>query len=231
MLSRRTFAFEANICRLLTRQCSLWTFTLKEVLTPREASKRWTKLLAALRKHDRQWAGVRVFELHPGAYGEFSHGLHVHLVSHCFFSDRVMKAMCESHGWGHFDRRLIFDKTAALYIGKYLDKDRDGALFGMRLQSSFGPYLWTRLKDVMIESIRTRCFRAAAVMDWGDGRDWDKRGWMEKLQLIARVEWMVIVEDLEWCEETTQFRRTLQTGPDRFAYRESEIYEQPALIA
>lgn len=205
MLTRRIVAFEANICRLLASQCCLWTFTLKETIPPREASKRWTKLLAALRKHDPLWAGVRVFELHPGAFGEYSHGLHVHLVSHRFFSDRVMKTFCESHGWGHFDRRIIFDKHAAFYVGKYLNKDRDGALFGMRLQSSFGPFVWTRLKDVIIESIRTRCFRRAASIDWGDGREWDRRGWMEKLALVARLEWTVITNDLEWDEESQCF--------------------------
>lgn len=205
MLTRRIVAFEANITRLLASQCCLWTFTLADTISPREASKRWTKLLAALRKHDPKWAGVRVFEMHPGAYGEFSHGLHVHLVSHCFFSDRVMKAFCAKHGWGHFDRRLIFDPVAALYVGKYLNKQRDGALHGMRLQSSFGPFLWTRLKDVIVESIRTRCFKRAATIDWGDGRKWDQRGWMEKLALVAKLEWQVIVDDLDWDEETQCF--------------------------
>ena len=216
MLSRRIVAFEANIARLLLKQCSLWTYTLKDTIEPREASKRWTKLLKALREHSPDWCGIRVFELHPGHYGEFSHGLHVHLVSHCFFSDRVMKAFCEAHGWGHFDRRLILDDKAAFYIGKYLNKQRPGALKGMRLQSCFGPFDWTRLRQVVINSIRGNCFRAAAVRDWRDGREWDQRGWMEKLQLVARQEWEVIADNLDWDPEAQQFYPP--PPPDRFQH-------------
>lgn len=209
MITRRMVAFEANITTLLLRQCSMWTFTLKETIVPREGAERWRKLLACLRRYQPQWCGVRVFELHPGKYGIYSHGLHVHLVSHCFFSDRLMKNLCEANGWGHFDRRKIFSREAAFYVGKYLSKKRPGALHGMRLVSCFGPWQWSRLRSIICEGFRTNCFKAAASRSWNDGRSWEERGWMEKLSLVARVEWAAMVDDLTWNPETSDFEKAI----------------------
>lgn len=210
MLSRRTLAFEANICRVLLSRCCLFTFTLAETICPRVASKRWTVLLAAMRRYAPSWAGVRVYELHPGRWDEFSHGLHVHLVSHVFFSDRQMVELCKRYGWGRFERTRIRRKEAAFYIGKYLDKKRPGAFKGLRLQSSFGPFPWTRLRDIVIEHIRSRSFRAAASRRWPDGRDWSDRSWPEKLALVSRVQFEAIAENLEWCPDRQDY---LATGP------------------
>ncbi len=201
MISRRTLAFEANIARVLLRKCCLFTFTFRDVLNPREASARWTRFLKQVRRYESKWSGVRVFELHPGRWNQFSHGLHIHVVSHVFFSDRVMLGLCKAYGLGRFERKRIKDKEAAYYIGKYLDKKRPGAFKGMRLQSSFGPHPWTRLRHIVIDSLRTRCFRAAARQQWRDGRNWERRSWMEKLALVSQLQMQVMVLGLQWDPE------------------------------
>lgn len=205
MISRRTIAFEANIARVLLKQCCLFTFTLVDTISPQEASKRWTRLLAAMRRYNREWSGVRVYELHPGRWKEFSHGLHVHLVSHVFFSDRVMQRLCKHYGFGRWERKHIFDHQAAYYIGKYLNDKRPGALRGMRLQSCFGPYNWTRLRHIIVDSMRSRCFRACARRSFGDGRNWEDRSWPERLQLVARLQFDVIQHNLRWCPDRQDY--------------------------
>lgn len=212
-------AFEANIWSLLKRKCCMWTFTLKDCHEPRAASKMWTKLLRRLREANPEWSGVRVYEFHPGRWGEFSHGLHVHLVSCRFFSDRLMHAIVKNSPWGRWQRDELVNQHAAFYIGKYLNKKRPGALHGMRLQACFGLDDYTRLRDIVIESRRGQCFRQLIREDEERGVEFAKRPWVDRLSMVRHLEFSVIEHGRQWLPDKCEF----SPPPDRFAHRRKYV--------
>jgi len=228
MLTRRYFAFRSNVQRLGGAYLSLWTFTLVDVVEPKEFTKAWNRLLTYLKRHQPKWSGVRVYELHPGKWGEFSHGLHVHVVTNKFFDLTWVLKIAKSAGWGRIHWQPLTRPESAEYIGKYLNKKRPGALKGMRLQATFG-MRFTRLRDIEIQSTRARLFRSAPEMAFPDGRKWIERNWMEKLQLVARLEWEVVARGLEWCDTRRAFASD-PFDPDRLAAlreRCDAVYDDP----
>lgn len=232
MLSRKMVAFEANIALLMASQCCLWTFTFKDVLMPRVAARLWSILLQRLRRACPEFSGVRVFEIHPGVWDEFSHGLHVHLVSCDFFSDRIMNSIIRSSGFfGRWERKPITTRRGAYYIGKYLQDKRPSCLRGMRLQQTFGPRDYTRIKDIIIESTRARVWKVLArdVPGWALKKVHGGIGFTRKLQMVAAMEFQICDKGLVWNE---YFQNFVPYGPPRseWAYdpdgREDVRYER-----
>jgi len=215
MLARRLLAFELNIARLMLSQCHMWTFTLKGVWTPREAARHWSNLLQLLKKYNPGWSGIRVFELHPGKWDEFSHGLHVHLVSTNFYSDKLMHSIIRGTGlWGRWDRTMLLTHAGAMYIGKYLRKKRPPALHGMRLQSCFGDRDYTRIRDVMCECMRGRVWKQLAreIPSWSRLMKDGGIGWTRKNELVAHECFRIVDRGLVWHPE---YRAYVVYGPQR----------------
>jgi len=132
----------------------LWTFTLRHCIEPKIATKAWRRLLDHHLK-PLGFAGVRVFETHPGG-----HGLHVHFVCNKFISvNRVRHAVAGSL----FGRIHVcqIDKKSAGYVAKYLTKSRrSGLLKGVRLWATVGlPRAFaTRTIDVCIVCARSELY-------------------------------------------------------------------------
>jgi len=183
MLSRRLYCLRANISRLDARRCYLWTFTFGEAIDYVELRVRWNRLLTYLRRQLPQWSGIRVYEVHPGKWGEYSHGLHVHVVCNRRHDVNLIRQTAKLAGWGrvHVTR---CKKGHAHYIAKYLHKARPDALKGWRLWATFNMPERTRLADILIESERGSMFR----LGFGSGA-FTGLNWHEKNTLVARWCW------------------------------------------
>jgi len=139
MLFRPSFlAFTATVERLTAGRLYLWTFTFCDVVAPEEVRTRWNRLLTYLRRSLPSWCGVRVYELHPGRWGEFSHGLHIHVVTTRFQDIKVVLRQGKLAGFGRINVKRI-PRARAGYVGKYLAKKRPAMLKGWRLWAAFGP--------------------------------------------------------------------------------------------
>src|SRR5690606_10184413 len=104
--------------------------------------------------------GLRVFEIHPGGTAagypsdDYSHGLHIHLVTHLWMDAAKVQAISRRCGWGNADVHLGDDATrTAAYMAKYLQKmgrERPPSLKRWRLWSAFGAkrgFDYTRVSD------------------------------------------------------------------------------------
>jgi hypothetical protein len=181
MLSRSLFCLQSNITRLASAgRCYLWTFTRRDAEDYIKTRGAWNKLLTYLRRRLPEWSGVRVYEVHPGKWGEFSHGLHVHVVCNKFFCVDEVRAATKSAGWGRVHVARV-RKGSEHYVTKYLRKKRPAALKSWRLSAVFGMPDRTRLADCFCDSLRARLMRVV--------HRWHKRlTWGGKLETVNR--WM-----------------------------------------
>ncbi len=90
--------------------------------------------------------GLRTFEMHE------EHGLHVHMVTNERINVVEVRILAEKAGWGRIHVKPIRPE-GALYLGKYLTKDgRPPCFKGWRLWAAFGPWKWSKVKDLRFES-------------------------------------------------------------------------------
>lgn len=165
MLSRRLRALQINgqILKARQRRLFLWTFTHVAKMEPKEGARHWNRLLTYLKRWARDFAGIKVFEEHPGVgYLDFvsgnvyrdSHGLHVHFLCTKFFDFREVQSIARQAGWGraHVVRIKDADIDRTIdYVGKYLCKKRTPSMKGIRLVSYVGMPDHVRLREIKIE--------------------------------------------------------------------------------
>lgn len=163
------------------RRTYLWTFTLPTVSEGGyvDMRKSWNKCLTYLRRKLPAWAGMRVYEIHPGKWDMCSHGLHVHVVANKFHDIALVRAAAELAGFGRV-HVCIRKGDMGFYLAKYLSKERPEALRGWRLWACFGMPGRIRLSDIIIDSLRARLFRVGI-----DSCAFDGLGWSQKLALVG----------------------------------------------
>lgn len=159
-MNRRTVAFNFSGQKLESSskggRTYLWTFTVAEHgLGIREVARRWKNLQDVLRRELPGWAGIRVFEMHPGG-----HGWHVHVVTNGFWHVRQIRRASQATGWGRIHVARL-SAGAWRYVGKYLSKQRwqdiEGSK-GVRRWAAFG-FLHVRVKDVRCQSFVGRLWQ------------------------------------------------------------------------
>tara|TARA_B100000809_G_scaffold217497_1_gene223705 strand:+ start:1827 stop:2411 length:585 start_codon:yes stop_codon:yes gene_type:complete len=130
----------------LGNELFLWTFTFSDVLELRVAKAVWKRARQELSRSI-GFAGVRVFELHPGG-----HGLHIHVVASRFYPvQAVRKIWSECYGGRLHVCKLDYSRRH--YVAKYLQKQgRCVALKGTRLWATFGGF-----KGVAVKMIQNMC--------------------------------------------------------------------------
>ena len=155
----------------------MWTLTFKEVLDIKDTRKRWNYLLTLIKRRWPELCGLRVFELHK------RHGLHVHLVTNRFIDVNVVRLLATKAGWGRIHVERIPAEKAA-YLAKYLSKGRPECFKGWRLWAGFGKWEYTRVKNVIYDSLFSRVYRAC--------KEW--LHWTGNKQFFARVRWVAFME-------------------------------------
>lgn len=178
MIGRRLFCLHANIDRLSRNgRCYLWTFTLAEATAYTATRVAWNRLLTYLRRNFPSWAGIRVYEVHPGRDG-LSHGLHVHVICNRWFSVGAIREISKAAGWGRIHVARVRGGSE-YYVAKYLRKRRPEALKGWRLHATFGMPVRTLMADILVQSVRASLMRL--VHKWHGGASWS-----EKQRIVTR---------------------------------------------
>ncbi len=182
----------------------MWTFTFAAVLDVKATRKKWNHLLTLLKRRWPKLAGLRVFELHK------NHGLHVHLVTNRWIDVNVARELAFLAGWGRIHVMRIPPERAS-YLAKYLSKERPECLKGWRLWAGFGDWDWTKVKDVVFDSLFCRIYRACReAFSWTGNKNFRDRlrlvqwleirtiseGWKEGLGPGDKPYWMCSSEEL-----------------------------------
>jgi hypothetical protein len=164
----------------------LWTFTFKELLAVQETRKRWNHLLTLLLRTWPDLQGLRVFELHQ------EHGLHVHLATNQFIDVNCARELAMKAGWGRIHVVRMPTEHAG-YLAKYLSKERPECLYRWRLWAGFGKgWEWTRVKDVVRETLFSRIYRACK--EW---KSWTGRGqFFGRMDLVRQM--MILTVEHAW---------------------------------
>lgn len=161
----------------------MWTFTLAEVLDIKATRKRWNYLLTLIKRRWPKLAGLRVFELHK------NHGIHVHLVTNRWIDVNVARALAKQAGWGRIHVTRIPSERAG-YLAKYLSKHRPECLKGWRLWAGFGEWEWTRVKDVVFNSLFCRIYRACKeAFSWTGNKNF-----RDRMRLVQWLEIRTVTE-------------------------------------
>lgn len=204
MISKRLFCFQSNMNSLCTnRRTYLWTFTLPSldgnpvyvrksageyVLAEGYKAMRvlWNRCLTYIRRRCPEWAGMRVYEVHPGAWGEFSHGLHVHVVANKFHDINLVRGAAQAAGFGrvHVVKRR---HSMGFYLSKYLSKPRPDALRGWRMWACFNMPGRSLISDIVIDSLRGNLFR----LGHSTGA-FVSLGWADKAALVGKWVWQTV---------------------------------------
>jgi hypothetical protein len=155
----------------------MWTFTFKDLLNVKDTRKKWNHLLTLLKRRWPNLCGLRVFELHK------THGLHVHLVTNRWIDVNQARQLATRAGWGRIHVvRIPADRAG--YLGKYLSKERPDCFKSWRLWAGFGQWKWTKVKDVVFESLFSRIYRACKEWQAWTGN----RNFVQRLLLVQRLE-------------------------------------------
>src|SRR5438477_1748042 len=173
--SKAAFLFASQA--LGKQRLYLWTFTFKELLAVKETRKRWNYLLTLLLRTWPELQGLRVFELHE------EHGLHVHLVTNQFIDVNRARELALRAGWGRIHVTRMPSEHVG-YLSKYLSKERPECLYRWRLWAGFGKdWEWTKVKDVIRETLFSRIYRACK--EW---QGWQGRGrFFERMDFVRRM--------------------------------------------
>jgi hypothetical protein len=182
--SKAAFLFASQT--LGKQQLFLWTFTFKELLAVKETRKRWNHLLTLLLRTWPELQGLRVFELHE------EHGLHVHVITNQFIDVNRARELAMQAGWGRIHVTRMPSEHAG-YLAKYLSKERPGCLHRWRLWAGFGKgWEWTKVKDVIRETLFSRIYRACK--EW---KGWTGRGdFFQRMDFVRRV--LILTIERDW---------------------------------
>src|SRR5258706_393548 len=136
-------AFKFNVESLFDLSQSgvyFWSSTSQNVLTVKQASKRWSGFAKDMVLE------LRVYELHD------EHGLHIHWLVDRFLPVQIVRRIAQRHGFGRIHVMRV-GKDIGEYLAKYLSKSvRAECLKGKRLWAAFGNVPWTRVKDIQVQS-------------------------------------------------------------------------------
>jgi hypothetical protein len=178
--SKAAFLFASQT--LGKQRLYLWTFTFKELLAVKETRKRWNHLLTLLLREWPNLQGLRVFELHQ------EHGLHVHLVTNQFIEVNRARELAAQAGWGRIHVTPMPSEHSG-YLAKYLSKERPECLARWRLWAGFGNgWEWTKVKDLIHESLFSRVYRACK--EW---KGWTGRGeFAERMDFVRQMIFLTI---------------------------------------
>jgi hypothetical protein len=203
--SKAAFLFASQT--LGKQQLFFWTFTFKEVLAVKDTRKRWNHLLTLLLRRWPDLQGLRVFELHE------EHGLHVHLLTNQFLDVNQAREFAEQAGWGRIHVKRASSEKAG-YLAKYLSKERPECLKRWRLWAGFGGgWEWTKVKDVIRETLFSQIYRACK--EW---KQWEGRtGFFERMAFARRM--MVLTIENAW---------EVGCGPNGVRYSECANSLEPA---
>jgi hypothetical protein len=173
--SKAAFLFASQA--LGKQQLFLWTFTFKDLLSVKDTRKRWNHLLTLLLRRWPKLQGLRVFELHK------EHGLHVHLLTNQFIDVNEARKLALQANWGRIHVTRVPNEHAG-YLAKYLSKERPECLKRWRLWAGFGAgWQWTKVKDLMRETVFSRIYRACK--EW---KQWEGRaGFFERIALARQM--------------------------------------------
>ena len=173
-------------CERLGSAVFFWTFTFRDCLDVNEARRQWNTFLTRLRKRYPNFHGVRIFEMHE------HHGVHVHLLTTRWISVvdlREIIATARKTNWGRI-HVVRARHGISSYLAKYLSKDRPACLKGWRLWAGFGQWEWTRVKDVIFESMFSRLYRACSVaFNWKGNKHF-----FDRMRLVFALEMRTISE-------------------------------------
>jgi hypothetical protein len=173
--SKAAFLFASQT--LGKQQLYLWTFTFKELLAVKETRKRSNYLLTLLLREWPNLQGLRVFELHR------EHGLHVHVVTNQFIDVNRARELATKAGWGRIHVTRMPSEHAG-YLAKYLSKERPECLHRWRLWAGLGRgWEWTKVKDVIRDTLFSRVYRACKECKGWTGRD----RFFERVDFVRRV--------------------------------------------
>jgi len=146
------------------------------VLDIKDTRKRWNHLLTLMRRRWPELCGLRVFELHE------SHGLHVHLITNRRIDVGECRPMAKKAGWGRIHVQRVSAERAA-YLAKYLSKEREPCLKRWRLWGSFGNWERSKVKDIELDSPRTRIYnRCKEIFGWTGNRHF-----VERMQIVDSI--------------------------------------------
>jgi hypothetical protein len=148
----------------------------------KETRKRWNHLLTLLLRAWLKLQGLRVFELHE------EHGLHVHLLTNQFIDVNRARQLALQAGWGRIHVKQI-PREHAGYLAKYLSKERAECLKRWRLWAGFGAgWEWTKVKDVMRETLFSTIYRACK--EW---KEWQGRArFFDRMDLVRQMMFLTI---------------------------------------
>src|SRR6266576_7048270 len=185
-MTKSKAAFLVTSQTLGKQRLYLWTFTFKELLAVRETRKRWNHLLTLLLRECPNLQGLRVFELHQ------EHGLHVHLVTNQFIDVNRARELASQAGWGRIHVTPMPSEHSG-YLAKYLSKERPECLFRWRLWAGFGKgWEWTKVKDVIRETLLSRIYQACKRMERVEGRD----RFFDRMDLVRHI--MILTIENGW---------------------------------
>ena len=143
-------------------------------------------LLTLIKRRWPELCGLRVFELHK------MHGLHVHLVTNRFIDVKEVRALAIKAGWGRIHVERIPAETAE-YLAKDLSKERAECLKGWRLWAGFGPWEWSKVKDLVSDSPFSRIYRACKEwLHWKGNKDFFAR-----TDFVSFMELQTLMNDWE----------------------------------
>lgn len=124
-----------------------WTFTWIHVHDDWEYGKLFNEFAKRVKNIYPFSCGLKVVEVHPG---EFSHGLHVHLIVNQRLSIQLLSRIGRRYGLG----RISVEKCnwgVVSYLAKYLTK-RGPKVWGIRKWGTWGPWRGVRTNNIVIDS-------------------------------------------------------------------------------
>ena len=164
----------------------LWTFTWPDPQGPKDGARKWRNFMQGKGQGSSGFnscfplaSGIRVFEWHPGSdrhVRDISHGLHVHAIIDQRLPIDIMRSLWLDQGEGGRIHVKMVPRAAAMYLGKYLAKQRIECMKGMRLWAAIGRCETSKVKDIVVDSKWTASYQflAVAVNGFRELR-WDQR--------------------------------------------------------
>ena len=123
------------------------------------------------------------------------HGIHVHFLTSRWISVvdlRAIIASARKSSWGRI-HVVRARHGISSYLARYLSKDRPTCLKGWRLWAGFGRWEWTRVKDVVFDSMSSRIYRACREAYAWKGN----KNFFQRMRLVFVLEVRTICEGWE----------------------------------
>ena len=187
--AKSKFAFQFTVNDMQS-ELYHWTFTFVEALDIKVAARNWKRFLGGYTRSGTLLgafptiSGIRVFELHPGrdiGNGEIlSHGLHVHAVVNERLPVEIVRSIAQRYGFGRVNVKC-HPRERAMYLSKYLAKDRPECFKGMRLWAPFGLCDSHKVRDIVVDSRWTEAYKLLAATIGG----FSKLAWNDRIAVVV----------------------------------------------